>query len=125
MVCNESILKASFHEFKAFKDWILLLDDEAETTDLLHTLVVSLLKQFQHLFTEEIPSGLTPKRDIQYHIDLISREILPNKPACRMNPKDTMEVQRQVEELISKGLVRESLSPSAIPTLLVPRKMEV
>jgi len=39
-----------------------------------------------------------------------------------MNPKDTLEIQRQVEELIYNGLVHESLSPCAIPVLLVPRK---
>ena len=39
-----------------------------------------------------------------------------------MNPKETMEMQRQVKELISKGLVWESLSPCAIPTFLVPKK---
>jgi len=39
-----------------------------------------------------------------------------------MNLKDTMEIQRQVEELISKGLVRESLSPYVVPALLVPKK---
>ena len=39
-----------------------------------------------------------------------------------MNPKETMEIQRQVEKLIAKGLVRESLSPCAVPTLLVPKK---
>ena len=39
-----------------------------------------------------------------------------------MNPKETMEIQRQVEELVSKGLVRESLSRCAVPTLLVPKK---
>ena len=39
-----------------------------------------------------------------------------------MNPKDTKEIQRQVEELISKGLVRESLSPCVVPALLVPKK---
>jgi len=38
-----------------------------------------------------------------------------------MNPVDTMEIQRQVEELMSKGLVRESLSPCAVPALLVPK----
>ena len=39
-----------------------------------------------------------------------------------MNPKDTKEIQRQVEELMAKGMVRESLSPGAVPSLLVPKK---
>ena len=33
-----------------------------------------------------------------------------------------MEIQRQVKELMSKGLVRESLSPCAVLALLVPKK---
>jgi len=33
-----------------------------------------------------------------------------------------MEIQRQVEELVSKGLVGESLSHCVIPSLLVPKK---
>ena len=85
-------------------------------------MAVALLKLYSHVFPEEIPSGLPPKRSIEHHIDLIPGAILPNKPAYRMNPKDTIEIQRQVEELISKGLVRESLSPYAVPTLLVPKK---
>jgi len=39
-----------------------------------------------------------------------------------MNPNDTMEIQRQVEGLVSKGLVRESPSPCVVPALLVPKK---
>jgi len=48
--------------------------------------------------------------------------MLPNKSAYRMNHKDTQEIQRQVEELVAKGMVRESLSPCVIPALLVPKK---
>jgi len=35
-----------------------------------------------------------------------------------------MEVQRQVDELVPKSLVRESLSLCTIPTLMVPKKDE-
>jgi len=39
-----------------------------------------------------------------------------------MNQKDTMEIQRQVEQLKTKGLIHESLSSSAVPALLVSKK---
>jgi len=122
LTCSESLLKASLHEFKGFKEWILTFLEESETPYPIHPMAMTILKLYSHVFPEEIPSGLPPKRSIQHHIDLIPRAILPNKPAYRMNPKETMEIQRQVEELISKGLVRESLSPCTVPALLVPKK---
>jgi len=39
-----------------------------------------------------------------------------------MNLKDTIEIQMQVDELINKGLLRESLSPYAVSALLAPVK---
>jgi len=53
---------------------------------------IPLLEQLSHVFSEEIPHGLPPKRTIQHHIDLIPEAILPNKLAYRMNPKETMEI---------------------------------
>ena len=47
-------------------------------------------------------------------IDLIPGAILSNKPTYRLNPQKTQEVQRQVDELLAKGLIRENLSPCVV-----------
>jgi len=122
LAISEPLLKASQYEFKAFKEWILSMQEEPATPLPTHPVAKTLIQNFCHLFSEEIPTSLPPKRDIQHHIDLIPDSILPNKPAYRMNPKDTMEIQRQVEKLKSKGLICESLSPCVVPTLLVPKE---
>jgi len=85
-------------------------------------MAIALVELFSHVFPNEIPPGLASKRSIRHHIDLIPGAILPNKPAYRMNPEETIKIQRQVDELISKGLVRGSLSSCAISALLVPKK---
>ena len=59
---------------------------------------------------------------LTHQIDLIPGASLPNYAPYRTNPEETKEIQRQVQELLDKGYVRESLSPYAVPVILVPKK---
>ncbi|XP_071681570.1 uncharacterized protein [Lolium perenne] len=86
--------------------------------------LLSLLKEFQDVFPDELPHGLPPLRGIEHRIDLIPGAPLPNRAAYRTNPEETKEINRQIQDLLAKGYVRESLSPCAVPVILVPKPDE-
>jgi len=81
-----------------------------------------LLKEYDDVFPQDIPYGLPPQRGIEHNIDLIPGASLPNRPTYRSNPEEIKEIQKQVEKILEKGWIRESLSPCAMPVILVPKK---
>jgi hypothetical protein len=89
--------------------------------DLLEE-IQRLLEEFVDIVVDELPHSFPPIRSISHHIDLIPRAILPNKAVYRLTPQENEEVKRQVQDLMDKGLVRESLIPCVVPTVLSPKK---
>jgi len=109
------------------KPMILLVYKEAyfNTNDLdsaIPSMAVSLIQEFDYVFPEDIPNGLPPLRGIEHQINLMPGASIPNRPAYRSNPEETKELQRQVDEFMMKGYIRESMSPCGLPVLLVPKK---
>ncbi|XP_012857702.1 PREDICTED: uncharacterized protein LOC105976984 [Erythranthe guttata] len=78
-------------------------------------------QDFDDVFPEELPPGLPLIRVIEHQIDFVPGASIPNRPAYRSNPEETKEIQRQVNELMERGHVRESMSPCAVPVHLVPK----
>jgi hypothetical protein len=84
--------------------------------------IQELLGEFVDIVVDELPFSLPPIRSISHHIDLIPGTNFPNKVAYQLMPQENEEVKRQIQNLMDKGLIRESLSPCTIPTVLSPKK---
>jgi hypothetical protein len=75
-----------------------------------------------NIVVDDFPNELPPIRSTIHHIDLIPASSLTNKVAYRMTPRENEKIKNQVQELLDKGLVRESLSPCVVPRVLSPNK---
>jgi hypothetical protein len=84
--------------------------------------IQKLLEEFADIMVDELPRSLPPMRSVSHHIDLIPGASLPNKSAYRLTLQENEEVKKQVQDLLDKGLVRESLSSCVVPTVLSPKK---
>ncbi|KAJ8747655.1 hypothetical protein K2173_006502 [Erythroxylum novogranatense] len=95
---------------------------EATMARFLAGLNKDIANEYGDVFPEELPKELPPIRGIEHQIDFMPGAQIPNRPAYRANPEETKELQKQVEELLQKGHIRESLSPCVVLVILVPKK---
>ena len=78
------------------------------------------LKEFEGVL-REVP-GLSPKRDIDFSINLMSREAPASNTTYRMSTPKLKELQMQLEEILKKGYIHPSVSPWGAPVLFVKKK---
>jgi hypothetical protein len=83
--------------------------------------VANILQEYEDVFPQDVPPGLPPVIGIEHQIDLIPGASLPNRALYRTNPEETKEIQQQIQELLDKGYIRESLSTGVVPIILVSK----
>src|SRR5436190_23208785 len=80
-----------------------------------------LLNEFTDVLREELPDGLPPVRSIEHAIDT-GDERPYNRNAFPLSEQQLREQTKQVEDLLNKGLIRESSSSWGAPVLFVAKK---
>ena len=79
-----------------------------------------MLDQFPQVFQDS--DALPHQRACDHSIDLLPGATPVNARAYRLPPNQKYEVEKQLKEMLQKGLIRMSASPFASPVLLVRKK---
>ena len=81
-----------------------------------------LLEEYNSVVASRKSKCLPTQREINHCIDLIPSATLPNKVAYKCTPEQNVELEREIEEFFTKGFIRKSVSPCALPIVLSPKK---
>ena len=79
------------------------------------------VSEFSEVFPTDLP-GLPPDRDIDFCIDVEPGTRPISIPPYRMAPAELKELKEQLQDLLSKGFIRPSVSPWGAPVLFVKKK---
>ena len=82
---------------------------------------IPVVSEFSEVFSTDLP-GLPPDRDIDFCIDVDPGTRPISIPPYRMTPAELKELKEQLQDLLSKGFIRPSVSPWGAPVLFVKKK---
>ena len=101
---------------QGYLDYVVETEKEGTLVD-----EIPVVREFPDVFPYDIV-GLPPDREVEFTIDLIPETEPISIPPYRMAPAELRELKAQLEELLSKGFIRPSISPWGAPVLFVKKK---
>ncbi|GKD88218.1 putative reverse transcriptase domain-containing protein, partial [Tanacetum coccineum] len=82
---------------------------------------ILVVKNYPKVFPEDLP-GPPPSRQVEFQIDFVPRAAPVAKAPYRLALPEMQELSAQLQELLSKGLIRPSSSIWGAPILFVKKK---
>jgi hypothetical protein len=79
------------------------------------------LREYRDVFLEEV-LGLTPRRDIDFSIELAPGAVPVSRTPYRMSTPELVELKLQLKEMMEKGYIWPSVSPWGALVLFVKKK---
>jgi hypothetical protein len=83
-------------------------------------LIQQVLQKYPSVFSE--PDSLPPQRKCEHTIPMLPGAVPVHTRAYRFSSDQKDELEKQLREMLSKGIIRPSASPFASPVLLVRKK---
>jgi hypothetical protein len=84
---------------------------------------ISVVCEFPDVFPEDLP-GLPLERDVEFVIELKPNTAPISRRSYRMPPNELAELKTQLQDLLEKGFIRPSSSPSGCPQSLSRRRIK-
>jgi hypothetical protein len=81
------------------------------------------VSEFPDVFLDELPS-LLPDRDVEFTIELIPGTPPISRRPYQMPPNELVELKRQLQDLLTKGLIRPSSSEWGCPALFMKKNKD-
>ena len=97
-LCRKCCILYAAHVLEATENETLGLED------------FHVLQEFNDVFLDEI-AGLTPKRDIDFTIELVPGATPVSREPYRMSTLKMLEMKMQLQELLDKKYIRRGVSP--------------
>ena len=96
LVSSKGVMKELHDGAQCYMIFTYLEMEGEETTS-----VIPVVQDFEDVFPKEV-SGLPPRIEVEFSIDLVSGTGLVSMPPYRMAPAELVELKKQIEELIAK-----------------------
>jgi hypothetical protein len=105
----------------------ILIAIPAKATGRIYEAIIPEIKdipvvcEFPVVFSEDLP-GLPPERDVEFVIELKPGTTPISRRLYRMPPNELAELKTQLQDLLEKGFIQPSSSPSGCPAIFVKKK---